>query len=194
MNLTNIKATLTYKDIPVTLDIGGEEFAFNIHTAVSRDKMEEFVNIAVAEFLHDGTLHHELIEPAIDFASIAIFTDIDMSQWSRSEAHALMYATDILQLLDRNVNASFYYYLRGAATQKIDYYLELARPQSHSEEAYEALAELIGKLNRVMDTLVEKVSSFDVSEEDIQSLAQSLKRLESVDDDKILELVMNKES
>lgn len=194
MNLTKIKEALTYKDIPVTLDVGGEEFAFNIHTAVPREKMEEFVNIALAEFLYDGTLHHELIEPAIDFASIAIFTDIDMLQWNRDEAHALMYATDILQLLDRNVNTGFYYYLRGAATQKIDYYLELAKPQSHSEEAYEALAELLGKLNRVMDTLVEKVSSFDVSEEDIQSLAQSLKRLESVDDDKILEFVMNKEN
>ena len=195
MNLNKIKKSLTAHEVThVVWNVDGEEFAFNVHESVSTAKAEEFIDIVCKEVTRDSALHFALIEPAIDYATMCIFTDINLTEWDREEVYALASNPMMTKAIDKHANSVYLFNLREAARKNVEYYLELAKPQSNSEKAYEALAELLIKIDDMVDSLSDKFDALDVSDEDVQAVLHAAKRLENVDDDKILEYVMNKEN
>lgn len=193
MDLTKIKEALRYEDTPVQMKIADEDFKFNVHRSVQAAKFEEFTEIVLAEVIRDGVFHFGLVEPAMDYATLVVFTDIDMSQFNHEEAHALVYTTGIIAEIEKCVDCVLLYDLRHAARTKVEYYLGLAKPQSNSEHAYGLLCDLIAKANNVFDIITQKAETFDVTDDQIQNLVNTMNDFKGIEEDKILDFVLNKE-
>ena len=174
MNIENIKKSLKYTTVPVSIDIGGEKFDFNVNKTVPYQKNEEFTRIVIDELFRNSQYNAWLLEPAIDFATVAVFTDIDLIGLNRDETHALMYTTDLLKVIDQNVDAVYLYNLRNAARNLAQYYLELSKPRSASEQSMEKLNTMFDAITEVAHLIKEKVEQFDISDESISKLIEML--------------------
>ena len=174
MNIENLKKSLKYTTVPASINIGGEKFEFNINKTVPYQKNEEFSRIVIDELFRNSQYNAWLLEPAIDFATVAVFTDIDLIGFNRDEAHALMYTTDLLKVIDQNADAVYLYNLRNAARNLAQYYLELSKPRSASEQSMEKLNAMFDAITEVAQLIKEKVEQFDISDESVNKLVDML--------------------
>lgn len=174
MNIENLKKSLKYITVPVSIDIDGEKFEFNVIKTVPYQKNEEFTRIVIDELFRNSQYNAWLLEPAIDFATVAVFTDIDLIGFNRDEAHALMYTTDLLKVIDQNADAVYLYNLRNAARNLAQYYLELSKPRSASEQSMEKLNTMFDAITEVAQLIKEKVDQFDISDESVNKLVDML--------------------
>lgn len=183
MNIENLKKSLKYVTVPASIDIDGEKFKFNVHKTVPYERNEEFISIVIDEAFRNGQYHAEFVEPGIDFATVAIFTDIDVMRLNRDEMHALMYTTDLLQVIDRSADAIYLYNLRDAARNLVAYYLEISKPRSASEQSMEKLNNLFDALTDAMRFVKEKVTDFDLSGENVEKLVELSAKLAAMNTD-----------
>ena len=174
MNIENLKKSLKYTTVPVSIDIGGEKFDFNVNKTVPYQKNEEFTRIVIDGLFRNSQYNAWLLEPAIDFATVAVFTDIDTVSFNRDEIHALMYTTSLLNVIEQNADAVYLYNLRNAARNLAQYYLELSKPRSASEQSMEKLNTMIDTITEVAHLIKEKVEQFDISDDDINKLVEML--------------------